>query len=212
MFDLKKASRVQLRLSARLALHPLAQRVQQVAGVDCGYDLSRRRIRAAAVVLSWPDLQTVATARAETGLHIPYIPGFLNFREGPAIIRALRGLRTMPDITLVDGNGIAHPRRMGLASYIGVTLGICTIGCAKNPYFAFQEPGPEKGASTPFCDDQQRQVGGCLRTREDVKPLFVSPGNQIDIADALRIVLACSRTRIPEPLRLAHRLASQIQT
>ncbi len=210
MFDLKKATQVQHRLSARLNLHRLERSVHLVAGVDCGYDLPGKRIRAAAVVMSYPELHTIATAQSETGLRLPYIPGYLNFREGPAVIRVLRSLLAMPDVVLIDGNGIAHPRRMGLASYVGVTLGICTIGCAKNPFYAFTEPGPEKGATTPYRDDRQRQVGGCLRTRRGVKPLFVSPGNQIDITGAMRIVLACSRTRIPEPLRHAHRLASHV--
>jgi deoxyribonuclease V len=209
MFDLKKAAQVQLRLSARLDLRPLRGSISLVGGVDCGYDLVRQRIRAAAVVLSYPELQTIATAQSETELRLPYIPGYLNFREGPAVIRALRSLSMLPDVTLIDGNGIAHPRRMGLASYVGVTLGICTIGCAKNPFYAFQEPGPEKGAATPYYDDHQQRVGKCLRTRRGVKPLFVSPGNRIDTRGAIRIVVNCSRTRIPEPLRRAHRLASQ---
>ena len=117
---------------------------------------------------------------------------------------AFRKIKMRPQVTLVDGNGIAHPRRMGLASFIGVLLDMCTIGCAKSPFFHASSPGPKRGEFTNILNDKREKVGVCLRTREGVKPVYVSPGNHIDFPMAMNIVLECSRFRIPEPLRRAH--------
>jgi deoxyribonuclease V len=110
----------------------------------------------------------------------------------------------------VDGNGIAHPRKMGLASYVGVVLDICTIGCAKKPFYPFVLPSEKKGAYTLFRDERKDNVGICLRSRSRVKPIFVSPGHRIDLMSAMQLVLGCSKFRIPEPLREAHKRASKI--
>jgi len=207
MWDSKKAACVQSRLALRLELAPLSADVELVAGVDCGYDLTGKRLGAVVTVLTYPALETIETVYRECPLRIPYIPGYLNFREGPALIKAWLDLKVRPDVTFVDGNGIAHPRSMGLASYLGAVLGISTIGCAKNPFYRCPLPDRRRGASTPVTDPQGRKVGLCLRTRAGVKPVYMSPGNRIDLAQAVELTLTCSRTRIPEPIRRAHQTA-----
>jgi deoxyribonuclease V len=120
------------------------------------------------------------------------------------MLRAVHLLKRLPDIIIVDGNGIAHPRRMGLATYIGVLLKSSTIGCAKNPFYSFSMPGQLRGEHTLYYDQNGSKVGYCLRTQNKIKPVFVSPGNRIGFERARDLVLACSKYRIPEPLRLAH--------
>jgi deoxyribonuclease V len=136
-------------------------------------------------------------------LKVPYITGFLSFREAPVMLRAVRLLGKLPDIIMVDGNGIAHPRRMGLATYIGVILNARTVGCAKNPIYSFFMPGGKRGEHTLYYDPNGSKVGYCLRTQNQIKPVFVSPGNKIGFERARDLVLSCSRYRIPEPLRQA---------
>jgi len=205
--NLARAVRIQEELASRLILEWRGGRVRLVAGADFGYDRNERRIVAAVVVLSYPGLETVETASASRPLTMPYIPGFLAFREGPAFFSAFRRLTCRPDVTLLDGNGIAHPRRMGLASYVGVKLDIPTIGCAKTPFFPFRWPAERAGAWTEYKNRAAEKVGFCLRTRPGIRPVFVSPGHRVDFPCSRKIVLGCSRFRLPEPLREAHRLS-----
>lgn len=207
--NLERASQVQSRLAQRLKLEPFTDNITLVGGIDCGYDLKRGKICAVATILAYPDLELIESLTTVRALAMPYIPGYLNFREGPVCVQALKKIRCCPQVLLIDGNGIAHPRRMGLASYVGVILGVRTIGCAKSPFYPFTTPGAQKGCSTPYFNRKHEQVGISLRTRTAVKPIFVSPGHLIDLASARDIVLACSRTRIPEPLRQAHHQASR---
>lgn len=210
MIDLEKAAKTQRRLSERLSQTWDSRHVNLVAGADCSYDRRRKLVGAAVVVLSFPEMSFLYAATEIRDIPLPYIPGFLNFREGPVFLRAFRKLSVYPDVSLIDGNGIAHPRRMGLASYLGVVLGVPTVGCAKSPFYPHRLPRKERGRYTIFKDDRQEQVGYCLRTRSGVKPVFVSPGHRIDFRTAKAIVLACSRSRIPEPLRLAHLFAKRL--
>ncbi len=205
--DLLKAARLQEELAARLVLRWRGGRVRRVAGADFSYDREDRKVAAAIVVMDLPGFEVVEVAESVRPVRAAYIPGFLYFREGPAFLEAYRRLRREPDVTLVDGNGIAHPRRLGLASHAGILLDIPTVGCAKTPFFAFEAPAFPRGAYTHYRDDRGRRVGVCLRTQANVKPVFVSPGHRVGIAAARRIVLDCSRFRIPEPLREAHRLS-----
>jgi deoxyribonuclease V len=149
---------------------------------------------------------------AVTETLFPYIPGFLSFREGPVIINALKGLRKKPDIILFDGQGIAHPKGLGIASHIGVLLNAPTIGCAKSRLVGtYEEPGTKKGAYSSLLFIEEI-VGAVLRTKDNVKPLFVSPGHRIDIQGSIDIVLACSQKyRIPEPLRRADFISKKIK-
>jgi len=208
--SLEQAARVQRRLSSKLKLKWDGRRVNLVAGADFSYDRNEKTIGASLVVYKIPEFEVVESAVAIRESRFPYIPGFLAFREGPVFLVAYRKIKTKPDVTLIDGNGIAHPRKMGLASYVGVTLDICTIGCAKTPFYPSGSPPEHRGAYNFFNNDKGDRVGLCLRTRSGVKPIYLSPGHRIDFRHAAEVVLRCSRFRIPEPLREAHKRASGI--
>jgi deoxyribonuclease V len=210
MFDFKKATKTQLILSRKLDLFWDRREVKNIAGADCSYDYKSKKVGAIVVVIELPELKIIETSKGVSDFTIPYVPGFLNFREAPALIKAFKGLKTEPDVSLIDGNGIAHPRRMGIASYLGVVLDVATIGCAKSPFYPFTRPDNERGAYTHYKDRKDKRVGYCLRTRTGVKPIFISPGHRVNFAVSLEIVLKCSRYRIPEPIRHAHRLAGEL--
>ena len=210
MFNLNKAKEAQQRLSNLISLEYSGKPIKTIGAVDCSYDFSRQLIAAVVVILEINSLRLLTEVESQDRIPLPYIPGFLNFREAPVIFKAWRKLASPPDVLLVDGNGIAHPRRMGLASYIGLLLDQATIGCAKSPFFPYQPPAIERGSTSPFYNDRGEQVGLCLRTRTGIKPVFVSPGHKMDISTAARIVLKLARYRLPEPLRLAHQRAQQV--
>ncbi len=210
MFDYKKAAETQTRLSSRLIMEWDNREIQYVAGADFSYDDQKRQIGIVIVVYKVPELTIFEIIKEIGEVPIPYVPGFLNFREGPIFLKAFRKLSRLPDLTLIDGNGIAHPRRMGLASYVGVILDVSTIGSAKKPFFPYATPGEERGQYTVFKDTAGDQVGYCLRTRSGVKPIFVSPGHRTDFAITKQVTLELSQYRIPEPLRMAHHLATQL--
>ena len=178
-----------------------------MGGVDIG--LGRDMARAAMVVLEFPGLTLVDRAVIEVKIEYPYIPGLLGFREGPAVMEVLSRIGVIPDVLIFDGQGIAHPRRLGIASHIGVLTGLATIGCAKTRLIGrYDEPPRDKGAHTLLYDDQDI-VGAVVRTRTGVKPVFVSPGHCVDLQTGVDLVLeCCPRYRLPETTRLAHRLAS----
>jgi deoxyribonuclease V len=208
--NLAEAAETQRRLASRLILKWERREVKLIAGADFGYDSEREKIAAVIVVFAVPELEVVEATWSVQKVHCPYIPGFLSLREGPAFFQAFQKIRNRPDVTLVDGNGIAHPRRMGLASYVGVLLDIPTVGCAKKPFFPFDLPADERGSCTIFRNNKKEKVGVCLRTRSGVKPVFVSPGHRTDFRFARNLVLRFSKFRIPEPLREAHCRASEI--
>ena len=186
------------------------RRVRSVAGADVHFP-SKGRVRAAVALLSFPGLEPLDESVHEGPCPFPYIPGLLSFREIPPILDAMKGLQGSPDFILCDGQGIAHPRGLGLASHLGIILDIPTIGCAKSPLFGdFEEPPPEKGSRSPIRDPRGRTIGTVLRTRDRTRPIFVSIGHRIDLRTAVRMVLAATtHYRIPEPLRAAHRLAGR---
>ena len=200
-----EARDIQERLAPKVRLKPLPRRPELVAGVDIA--LSRRlgRCFASAVVLSFPDIEPVEQALAEDELRFPYVPGLLTFREGAVSLKALGKLRHVPDVVIFDGQGLAHPRRLGLASHMGLWLGLPTVGCAKSRLIGTHDAaGETKGESTPLLDDGE-QVGVVLRTRTRVKPVFVSPGHLADFESSARLVLeCCTKYRLPEPTRQAH--------
>jgi len=180
-----------------------------VAGVDISSPRVPGSARAAVVVLSYPDLETVEVSTVEGEISFPYVPGLLSFRESPLILAALERVRNAPDLVLVDGQGIAHPRRLGLASHLGLFLDRPTIGCAKSILCGCHEAvGDERGSHAHLFDRGDR-IGAALRTRSGVRPIYVSVGHKIDLASSLQWVLKCSRGyRLPEPIRLAHLAAS----
>jgi len=206
-----EAIEVQGMLRARLRLVWDDRPVETVAGIDVS--VRRGRSRAAIVVLRYPDLAPVESATAESPVSFPYVPGLLSFREGPAILAAWTKLRTLPDVLIFDGQGIAHPRGIGLAAHLGLWLERPSIGVAKSRlYGEYAEPGPSRGEGSPLYDerDPDRVIGFVLRTRAAVRPVFVSPGHRIDLPRAVEFTLrTCSRYRLPEPTRWAHRVAGE---
>ncbi len=184
--------------------------VRTIAGVDLSPpDADSGRVRGAAVVVIWPSLEVVEVSTAEGIADFPYVPGLLSFREAPILLEALAGLRTTPDVILVDGQGTAHPRRFGIACHLGLAIDLPTIGCAKSRLVGtHQQPGEEKGGWTPL-EHGGDTIGAVVRTRTSVRPIYVSPGNNIDLESSVRWALACSpRYRVPVPTRLAHRAAA----
>jgi len=208
--NLERLAELQERLACRVELKRGIRQVNLVGGADFGYSTDKKRIGASIVILRFPGFEIVEISQTIRKVGFPYIPSFLSFREGPVFFDAFRKIKKKPDVTFIDGNGIAHPRKMGLASYVGVILDIATIGCAKNPMYPFLLPPEHRGAYTSLMNDRQEKVGVCLRTRAGVKPVFVSPGHRIDVLTSMELVLKCSRFRIPEPLRTAHRLSREI--
>ncbi|HEX9077158.1 MAG TPA: deoxyribonuclease V [Anaerolineae bacterium] len=183
--------------------------VHYVAGVDVGFEGERNRVaRAAVVVLNYPDLTPVDYAVARMPVTFPYIPGLLSFREIPVILRAFQKIRFEPDLTIADGHGRAHPRRIGFASHLGLVLDRPTIGCAKSLLVGkAEEPGNEPGAWTPLVD-RDEIIGAVLRTRAKTKPVYVSTGYRVSLDGAMEWVLkCCKRYRLPETTRYAHRAA-----
>lgn len=179
-----------------------------VAGLDAHYQAGEALVWGAVAVLDWPGLQLVESALACQPLEFPYVPGLLSFREGPALLAALACLTHRPDLLFVDGQGIAHPRRLGLASHIGVLVNIPTIGVAKSRLFGrFEPPASEKGAWSRLTDGDE-VIGAVVRTRKNTRRVFISIGQRIDLEVAIDLVLqAAPRYRIPEPIRLADRLS-----
>jgi len=180
--------------------------VANVAGVDTHFH--QGLATAAVVVIRLSDLATMDYATAIKKIRFPYIPGLLTFREGPAILAALGHLTAAPDLLIFDGQGIAHPRRCGLASHVGLLLDIPSIGCAKTRLSGrYEEPHSEKGSYT-YLKDGDETIGAVVRTRSKVKPLFVSIGHRINLHDSINIVLrCCPRYRLPETTRRADKLA-----
>jgi deoxyribonuclease V len=183
--------------------------VRTVAGVDVSF---RGVAHAAVVVLNFPTLQPLDYAVAETPITFPYVPGLLTFREGPCVLKALGKLEIWPDLFIFDGHGLAHPRRIGLASHMGVILDHPSIGCAKSRLSGKHSlPGDAVGDWTPL-RDKGETIGAVVRSRPGVKPLYVSIGHRVDLTTAIDIVLrSLGRYRLPETTRHAHRLAGGVE-
>lgn len=181
-----------------------------VAGVDAGFPDGGRTTRAAAVLMRYPELELIDEVVFEQPTELPYIPGLLSFRELPAVLGALERLSTPPDLVLCDGQGRAHPRRFGIACHLGVTTGLATIGVGKSRLCGKHgEPGLQKGSVVDLLDNGE-VIGQVLRSRERVRPLYISIGHRVSLATAVELVLTCTpRYRLPEPVRFADRLASQ---
>ncbi len=187
----------------------LPEPIQYIAGVDMGFTADGTISRAAVAILSFPDLQVIETTLAHRPTIFPYIPGFLSFREIPAVLDALEKVKIIPDIILCDGQGIAHPRRLGIASHLGLLVDIPTIGVAKSLFIGqHQELAETKGSWQPLIH-QGETIGAVLRTRTGVKPVYVSSGHRISLPTAIDYVLRCTlKYRLPETTRIADKLAS----
>ncbi len=222
-----QAIELQKRLAGRVKHTRLKNPPKTIAGLDCAFSRDGKKIIAAVVVLQLPKLETIETTSAVRKVTFPYIPGLLSFREAPVCIAAVEKLRNQPDLFIIDGQGIAHPRRLGLAAHLGLFFDRPTIGCAKSRLTGhFDEPPIEKGYYSLLKDkrkDKQQTnnepqttkdevIGAVVRTRTNVKPVFVSVGNKCTLDDAIEIVLSCAiKYRLPEPTRIAHQLVSKLR-
>jgi deoxyribonuclease V len=206
----KEAIEIQRRLASQVRFIAIKKKPKIIAGLDCAFSKDGKRIFAAAVVIDMSDFSIIETTTASRKVGFPYIPGLLSFRETPACIDAIEKLKTRPDVFIVDGQGIAHPRRLGIASHIGLLINKPTIGCAKSRLIGtFEEPRSKKGSRNPLMDSGE-EIGAVLRTRTDVKPVYVSVGHKCTLDDAISIVLGCTtKYRLPEPSRLAHQLVGR---
>jgi deoxyribonuclease V len=209
--EAEEARRLQERLRTDLVFAPLRQ-FEIVAAADVSFSLDDDRLYAAVVVMRLPDFRLVEVAHAERDGSFPYIPGYLSFREAPALLAAFEKLQATPDVVLCDGQGTAHPRRFGIACHLGLWLQVPTLGCAKSILVGeFTHLGNTRGAQAPLIFENA-QVGVALRTRLNVKPVFVSPGHLIDLDSAVKVVRSClSKYRVPEPLRQAHILVNEFR-
>lgn len=210
--DVKQAITLQKQLAAKVEILPLQKRVRLIGGVDAAFPTGKNSCLAGVVVMRFPEMEIAEEVHAEVDCHFPYIPGMLSFREAPAILAAIRKLENLPDLLLVDGQGLAHPRRFGLACHLGLELGLPTIGCAKSRLIGRHvEPAHAKGSQVDLMDKDQ-VVGRVLRSRAGVKPLYISVGHLIDLDGAVDLVLrCCGRYRLPEPTRLADKLVGRLR-
>jgi deoxyribonuclease V len=205
-----EAAKIQSALRARLALKWDGRAVTTIGGVDV--DLEEDIARAAIVVLRYPGLSPLEGVTADVPLVFPYVPGLLAFREGPAVLAAWDKLQTQPDLLMFDGQGVAHPRGIGIASQMGLWLERPSIGVAKSRLYGFHaDPGPKRGDRVELFDerDRSRVIGAVLRTRDNVNPVYVSPGHLIDVQASLEFVeKCCAGYRLPEPTRWAHKVGA----
>jgi deoxyribonuclease V len=212
--NIQEAKRIQVRFQSLLNLNHNINfnSIKQIAAADISYSLKSSKLYAAVVICNFPELAVQSTYTTEYVTDFSYIPGYLSFREIPPLISIFKSMQDGFDVLLCDGQGIAHPRKFGLASHLGVLLEKPSIGCAKSRLIGdFSEPSAEKGFFS-ILYDRAEQIGIVLRTRTNVKPLFVSPGHMVNFDDCRSIVLACLRdTRIPQPLKFAHQAVNNIR-
>ncbi len=215
----KEAVQIQKELAHRVSLRTpvkIQQRLQApellIAAADISYNRRSPLLFAVVVVMRLGDFEVIERVSHCMKVTFPYVSGFLSFREAPVVIEAFKQLECRPDVLLCDGQGRAHPRRLGLASHLGVLLNLPSIGCAKTRLTGtYREPGAKKGATTRLTD-REEVIGRVVRTRSGVKPIYVSVGHKIDLDDAVRLVLrCCPRYRIPEPIRQAHMIVNQVR-
>jgi len=209
----REAIALQRELAGRVCHTPLAGAVRTVGGVDCAFLAGGRQIVAAAVLMDAADLAVIARAYAVAAVPMPYVPGLLSFREAPTELEAIGQLPERPDLLLVDGAGVAHPRRLGIASHLGLWLGTPTVGVAKSRLCGRHRAVGRRRRACVQLTDHGEVVGAVLRTREAVKPLFVSVGHRITLPEALKWTLrTAKRYRLPEPIRAADAMAARLKT
>lgn len=207
-----EARTLQRKLASQVRLQPLPEAFQVLGAADIAYVASTNQLVAVMLTFQWPDLSLIEHSQVVAPIAFPYIPGLLSFREVPAMLEAYRRLRCPPEVLLCDGQGIAHPRRFGLASHLGLCLSLPTIGCAKSRLCGEYEPfALHRGDAAPlrFRDEV---VGWVFCSRNGVKPIYISPGHLSDQESAKELIRRClGRYRIPDPLRQAHNMATQLR-
>ncbi len=208
----EEAIKIQERLKDKVILKKIDRRINYIAGLDVSYAKGGNTVWAGVVVLDFPSLVKIEERWAQSKVSFPYIPGLLSFREIPVLLDVLRNIEVEPDLIFCDGQGIAHPRGLGIASHLGVLLRKPTIGCAKSRLVGEFDPVGEDRGEYVYLRYQNRIIGAVVRTRSRVKPVFVSPGYGVMLKDCIRFVLeTCPTYRIPEPTRQAHLLVNSVR-
>lgn len=208
----EEAVRLQQEFRGRVRIEPLGRPVETIAGCDISFNRFSDVVYAGVVVLRLPTLEIVEEAGVRTEARFPYVPGLLSFREIPALLEAWARLRTEPDVAMVDGHGIAHPRRMGIAAHFGLVIDRPTLGCAKSILVGHhEEPADARGDWRPLVY-RGETIGAALRTKPRTKPVYISVGNRLELPEAVDLALRCDRGyRIPEPTRQAHRFVNELR-
>lgn len=208
-----EATKIQQELRSELQVAETGLQPSIIGGADISLNLYSSIIYAGIILLSYPAMQPLAWSLVQSETHFPYVPGFLAFREAPALVQVWEQMEIKPDLLVVDGHGIAHPRRMGIAAHFGTLTGQASMGCAKKILFGkHKEPAPERGAYSPI-SDKEEMIGYAYRSKTGTLPVYISPGHKVGIQDCLRIIGNCTgKYRIPEPTRLAHELVNQFRT
>ena len=212
--SVKEAYKFQSELSKKVVREKGYDTIRTIAGADLAIISKNKKLICGIIVFSYPDLEIIEKVHTVVDENFPYIPGLLAFREGPAIIEAFRKIKNRPDLILIDGQGLAHPRLFGIACHVGVILNVPAIGVAKKKlYGEYSEPGKLKGSWEELKGRGSNEtIGAVLRTKDNVKPVFVSIGNKVDLSSSVQLVLNCSRGyRIPEPTRLADKFVAQLK-
>ncbi|MBI3584637.1 MAG: deoxyribonuclease V [Nitrospinae bacterium] len=208
-----EAVEIQKNLREKIITENELGEIRYIAGADISCNRLSPVGYAVVVVMTFPDLEVVEEKRVEAEIRFPYIPGLLAFREAPILLKAFEKLKIEPDLIIFDGQGIAHPRGMGIASHLGIILNKPTIGCAKSKLFGtYKEPGNNEGDFSYLYSPQEadKVIGAVVRTKSNTKPVFVSIGHKIDLQTSIKFILECRRGyRIPEPIRIAHNLVSK---
>lgn len=208
----REAVELQKELRAQVRIAPLDRPIKTIAGADISFNKFSKTVYAGLVVLALPSLEVIEEVGVVSETAFPYVPGLLSFREAPSVLEAWAKLKTEPDAVMFDGHGIAHPRRIGIASHVGLIIERPTLGCAKSVLVGkYEEPEKERGAWTELIDKNET-IGAALRTKTNVQPIFVSPGHLIDLAGAIDLTLQCDGGyRQPEPTRRAHHLVNALR-
>jgi deoxyribonuclease V len=208
----REAVELQKSLRARVELTPLTRPIETIAGTDISFNKYSPTMYAGIVVLGLPSLEVIEEVGVVSETRFPYVPGLLSFRETPSVLEAWARLKTEPDAVMFDGQGLAHPRRVGIACHVGLLIERPTLGCAKSVLVGkYEAPARERGSWSPLVDKGET-VGAALRTKDKVQPIFVSPGHLIDLEGAIRLTLACDGGyRQPEPTRRAHHLVNALR-
>jgi deoxyribonuclease V len=207
-----EAVRLQQQLRALVRVEPLAREIETIAGADISFDKSSETVYAGIVVLRLSDLSIMDSSGVRSTARFPYVPGLLSFRETPSVLEAWDRLRLKPDVLMLDGQGLAHPRRFGIACHVGVLLDLPTIGCAKSILVGAHAALPQEAGSRVPLVHRGEQVGEVLRTKRGVAPVYVSVGHLIDLPSAVGLVLrSMGKHRQPEPTRQAHLLVNRLR-
>jgi len=207
-----QAIEIQKNLRSKIIIERPQQEFHLIAGADISFDKGSDVVYAGVVVLRLPELREVALATAVTTVKFPYIPGLLSFRESPPVLEAWEKLKVQPDVVMIDGQGLAHPRRFGIASHLGLLLDLPSVGCAKSLLVGKYEEPPIPAGSYSHLIDKDETIGVALRTRDGISPVFVSIGHKMDLESAIALVMKCTHGyRIPEPIRQAHLVVNALR-